>query len=197
MTFSEERFFEAKKRVLSDSSESSGIGTLAEKSLHKILKLYTEPREACHEISILGSVADIKNEEGITEIQTKSFDKLLPKLRRFLTEYPVTVVHPIITEKHIVWIDPETGEVTEPKKSPKRGRPTDVLPELCRIAEHFGDGRLTVRLILLTATEYKYLDGYGKDRKKRATRIDRLPTAITDTIELRTVRDVAAEATSI
>ena len=52
-----------------------------------ILKLAEEPCEACHEIKVKGSVADIKNADGIVEIQTRAFERLLPKLKKFLGEY--------------------------------------------------------------------------------------------------------------
>lgn len=186
------RFSEARARVLSEAEEEGGIGTLAEKSLHKILKYYLEPRTECHEVQTLGSVADIKNEDGIIEIQTRLFDRLPKKLEKFLPEYKTAVVYPIITEKNLVWLDRDSGEMSEMKRSPKHGRLTDVLPELFHLVPYFGDGRLTVVLVLLTATEYKNLDGYGKARKNHATRIDRLPTAIIDTVELRDASDVAA-----
>ena len=77
----EMRFFEARARVLSENPLSAaGIGTLSEKSLHRIFKLYLEPNEEYHEIPFMSSIADIKREEHIYEIQTHSTEKLLPKL---------------------------------------------------------------------------------------------------------------------
>ena len=189
---SHDRFFEAQDRVITESEHSGGIGTLSEKSLHKILKYYVEPDSAYHEIEISGSVADIKNGQGIVEIQTRALERLVPKLKKFLPEYPVTVVYPVITEKTLVWLDGESGEVSEVRKSPKHAYPTDILYELLQLTPYFGDGRLTVRLLLLSATDYKSLDGYGKDRKKHATRIDRLPTALLGELTIATRRDVAA-----
>ena len=186
------RFSEAQSRVITESERSGGIGTLSEKSLHKILKYYIEPDTACHEIELSGSVADIKNGQGITEIQTRALDRLVPKLKKFLSVYPVTVVYPVVTEKTLVWLDGESGEVREIRRSPKHAYPTDVLYELLPLVPYFGDGRLTLRLMLLSATDYKSLDGYGKDRKKHATRIDRLPTSLLSELTLSTRRDVAA-----
>ena len=53
-----------------------GIGTLGEKSLHAALKLYYEPDSSRHEIPVGQYVADIVNEEGIIEIQTKHLSSM-------------------------------------------------------------------------------------------------------------------------
>ena len=178
--------------VLDDAAHTDGIGTLSEKSLHRILKYAVDPDRTHHEIPVLGSIADVKNDKGITEIQTRGFDKLLPKLRKFLPEYPVNVVYPVIVDKEIIWLDRESGEIKEIRKSPKHATPASVLSELYHITELLQSENLTVTLTLLRATDYKELDGYGKDSKIRATRIDRLPTEIVGEISLFSVADVCA-----
>ena len=76
-------FHKARTRVLSEISLSSGIGTLSEKSLHRMIKLFIEEDESFHEVEFLGSVADIKRENQIYEIQTHSAERLVPKLKKF------------------------------------------------------------------------------------------------------------------
>ena len=173
------------------TEEKSGIGTLSEKPLHKILKYYFEPDESKHEIKIFDSVADVFDGNEIFEIQTGGFLPLVKKLKKFLPEYRVTLVHPIIAEKNLIWIDKETGEMSEPKKSPKRGRYTDVLSELYQLSEIFPQEKLTVKLLLLSADEYKYLDGCGESKKQKATKIARLPKRLLGEYDLKTVSDVA------
>ena len=112
-------FRRAKLRVLAEEVKTDGVGGLSEKAIHKILKLTFEPNTDFHEVKFLGSVADIKNGEGIIEIQTKDLFRLESKLEKFLAVSPVTVVIPLIREKYIRWIDTETGEITEPRKSPR------------------------------------------------------------------------------
>lgn len=180
------RFAVARSRVLSESTLEGGVGTLSEKTLHKILKFYFEPNEEKHEVSYLGSIADIKNEEGIIEIQTGSFERLGPKLEKFLPEIHVTVVHPIALEKTVFWFDKDTGEISEQKRSPKRGRITDALPELYKIRQQITDENLTVRLVFVSVEEYKALDGYGKYKKIRATKMERIPKRIIEILDLKT-----------
>ena len=183
------RFFEARTKVLSKDGARGGIGTLGEKLLHRILKLYFEPCEEYHEIKYLGSVADIKNGYGITEIQTRSLEKLLPKLKRFLERERVTVVYPLISEKRLFWFDKQTGEVSEPRRSPKHGKPSDALPELSKLSELIPNENLTVKIVLLSADEYKSLDGWDKTGKLGATCIERIPREITDIITLQRRED--------
>lgn len=64
--------------------------------------------------------ADIYNEHGIIEIQTRQLNKLRDKLSVFLNEYQVRVVYPMPYEKYLSWIEPETGDITSRRKSPKR-----------------------------------------------------------------------------
>ena len=60
------------------------IGTLGEKSLHAVLKRYYEPDRSCHEIPVGNYVADIVNQDGIFEIQTRGLSNLRPKLNELL-----------------------------------------------------------------------------------------------------------------
>ena len=93
------RFSEAYARVIGEKCADTGIGTLGEKAIHKTLKLYYEPDESKHEIEVLGSVADVLSENGIIEVQSSNFKYLVPKLEKFLPQYPVTVVYPIVARK--------------------------------------------------------------------------------------------------
>ena len=186
----EKRFFDAYRYVTEADGQKSGIGTIGEKSLHKILKSYYEPRVEYHEIPFMGFVLDVKNEEGIIEVQTGSFTPLYPKLKKLLPYSEITVICPIIAEKRLIWFDKETGELTEPKRSPKKGRYSDALSEISKISDLLFDKNLTVRLVLLSADEYKYLDGYGKDRKKRATKIERIPRRIIEERDINQIEDL-------
>ena len=52
------------------------IGELSEKGVHNGLKNYLEPDKSKQEIKVGRYFADIKNDSGIIEIQTKQFFKL-------------------------------------------------------------------------------------------------------------------------
>ena len=149
-------FMRAQAAVLGEGIERAGIGTLSERALHRILKLAAEPNEEFHEKKILGSVADIANAHGIIEIQTRAFERLVPKLSKFLAEHSVEVLYPIARQKRLHWINPETGEISPPRKSPKMGKPSDAFFELYKIRAFLGHENFAVRLVLLDMEEYRY-----------------------------------------
>ncbi|MDO4293586.1 MAG: hypothetical protein Q4C65_10215 [Eubacteriales bacterium] len=184
-----ERFEAARQKIIGKTRERQGIGTLAEKTVHAVLKNYYEPREDCQEIPVEGCVADIFTGSEIMEIQTRSFDKLRGKLERFLPLYPVTVVYPIPHVKTLYWIDRESGELSKGRKSPLTGSPYLAFPELYKIKMFLKEPNLRIRLTLLDMEEYKLLDGWSRDKKKGSSRFDRIPVSIEREVELTCPQD--------
>lgn len=161
-----------------------GIGTLSEKTVHSVLKNYYEINDLYHEIKIDGYVADICNGDEIIEIQTRSFDRLRKKLSVFLDRYPVTIVYPIPYVKWIRWINPQTGEISAPRKSPKKGSPYSIFPELYKIKNYLNMPNLRFKIVLINMEEYRYLDGWSKDKKKGSTRCDRIPIDLVEEVNI-------------
>ena len=176
--FDPNHFLETMESVLAAEREMRGIGTLGEKSLHRILKTYYEPLTGLHEQKLGRYVADILNEDGVIEIQTRSLSAMRKKLEAFLEVTHVTVVHPVVHHKWMSWIDPETVETTKPRKSPKTGTLYDALWELGGIADLLIHPNLTVCLVMLDMDEQKLLNGWDKNKKRGATRSDRIPRAL-------------------
>ena len=182
-------FEEAKRKVIGIDRQRLGIGTLSEKTVHAILKHYYEPDEDRQEIPIENYVADICANGEIIEIQTRQFDKMRNKLSAFLPRYPVTIVYPIPREKWIIWIDEESGELSKKRKSPLKGNPYLIFPELYKIKMFLKHPNLRLRLVFLDMEEYKLLNGWSKDRKKGASRYDRIPTELVQEMEIDCPRD--------
>ena len=181
---------DARLLALSESEDrAGGVGTLSEKMLHRILKYCIDRNPANHEIEVLGSIADVKNEQGIFEIQTRSFDKLAPKLARFLPEHNVTVIYPIEAEKTLRYVDKADGSITEPKRSPRHLRIYDAAKELRHISSFIGHANLTVKLVFLRVEEYRLLDGRGPTKTRGATKLERLPVEIISEIDLKSKAD--------
>ena len=104
------------RSVAAEGLEGAGIGTMAEKRMHKALKRYICPDESCHEVRIKpdgtastedrekaesgrgGYIADIYKDGEIFEIQTAGFYPLKKKIEFYLknTDFKVTVVHPLV-----------------------------------------------------------------------------------------------------
>ena len=182
-------FFDAIARSSEFNSRDLGIGTFAEKSLHRTLKFYFEPDASKHEIEFCGMVADILNDQGIIEIQTRSLGKIIPKLELFLQESHVTVVYPIIERKYICRINTETGEMTPKRKSSKIGKPSDALAEMASIRSFIPHERLAILLVFVDAVETRMLHGKIKVGRKRTEKLDCKPIALNSVIRLERAED--------
>lgn len=174
----EQNLQKAREKIIGIDRQRIGIGTLSEKTLHAILKNTYEPDEDKQEIPIGRFYADIYSDGEIIEIQTAQFNRMREKLEAFLPEYPVTIVYPIAKEKWLCWIDEETGEIQEKRKSPRKGNPYTGFPELYKIKSFLKNPNLRIHFLLLDMEEYKLLNGWGPQRKNHASKYDRVPLAI-------------------
>jgi hypothetical protein len=175
--------------VIGQRQGMNGIGTLGEKTVHSVLKFYYSPDPLNHEIKVGGFVADICTGNEIIEIQTRNFDKLRRKLQAFLAFAPVTIVYPIPKIKWIRWVNPQTGEISPPRKSPKNGTPYAIFPELYKIKEHLINPNINLRIVMLNVEEYRFLDGWSQDKKKGSTRSDRIPTELVEEIQITSLEE--------
>ena len=189
MCIDQVRFDAAKEKIIGKNRERIGIGTLSEKTLHAVLKHYYAPDEDMHEIPIENYVADIYTGTEIIEIQTRAMNRMRKKLEAFLPLYPVTIVYPIPRQKWLLWINEETGEVSQKRKSPKKGNVYQAFIELYKIRPFLSNPNLRLRLDLIDMEEYRLLNGWSKDKKKGSERYDRIPTVFVEEICVNDIRD--------
>ncbi len=171
------RFEKLRSRLLQGPENRDSIGTYSEKSTHRLLKHFLNGEERFHEIPIGSYVADVFDGERIFEIQSRNFGKLKGKLAVFLDVAPVTVIYPVSADTMIFWIDPETGEVREQRKSGKHGRIGDIFRELGYLRDYLSHPKLSFRVMFFQTGDYRLLNGYGPDKKKHASKFDRIPEA--------------------
>lgn len=176
------RFENALKMAKSNAAFEGSIGTLGEKTLHSVLKYYLEPCDDFHEVAEGRYVADIMRDGCITEIQTRGFNLLRGKLRAFLSEHPVTVVHPIAVTREYYVIDSASGETSPKKKSPKKGNIYDAFPELYKIKMLLDNDNLYFHFILLDVTEYRCTAEKSRRNRKCMVRVDRIPKHIVEEV---------------
>lgn len=135
------------------------IGELSEKGVHNGLKNYLEPDKSKQEIKVGKYFADIKNESGIIEIQTKQFHKLKVKLDFYFKEkIPVTVVYPLETVKYIVR---DYGK----RKSCHKGVVQDVLYEMYALLDYLDNDLFTLKIIEVEVNEYRDLNNTKTKRE--------------------------------
>jgi len=155
---------------------SQGFGSQKEKTVHSFLKTFYSGNSQFEEVSACGYICDVLCDNDIIEIQSKYFYRLKDKLEALLNAgYRVMIVFPVARRKQIEWIDPETGETVAKKLSPKKGDIYAFLNEAYGIRELLDHPGLSFCITLIDITERKLLDGYGKDKKVRATKYDRIP----------------------
>ena len=184
-----EAFVKAKDRIIGKAHNNKGIGTLSEKTLHAVLKLYYEPDEDKHEVAMSGYYADIYNDKGIIEIQTRQLNKLRDKLSVFLQDYHVTVVYPLPFNKWLSWVNPDNGEVQGRRKSPRHFTEYDAFYELYKIKSYLKNPNLSINLVLMDMEEYKLLNGWSYDKKRGSTRYDRIPVGIRRIVRFDRIED--------
>ena len=174
---------------MNQERERYGIGTLSEKTVHAVVKHYMEPNEDYHEVPLEGFVADIFREDAVTEIQTAHFNVLRRKLDKFLPLYPVTIVYPIPAVKWVIWVDPGSGAEVSRRKSPKKGSPYQAFNELYKIKSYLGDPNLRILFLFIDMEETRLLDGWSRDKKRGATKYDRIPLELVDEMLFERVED--------
>lgn len=172
-----------------------GVGTLAEKWQHQIIKRYLSEDIRDHEILISRErrfVSDVRVGDHAYEVQTGSFSPMAKKIAYYLdsTDLTVTVVHPIAKDRWISWVDYETEEISPRKKSPKHGTAADILAELYPLLPLMPHPRLKFRILLLEVHDFKLLTKQRGQRKK-GERYERIPLSLLDDIALDSPTDFA------
>lgn len=147
------------------------------------LKNYYCPDKSHHEIEIGRYVADVCDGKTIYEIQTGSLYPLKAKIKYYMenTAYDVMIIHPIISERMLVWLDPQSGEtVGKPRRSSKHEGIFDMLSEMLYLKEYIDNERVIFCFPVMTLTEERVLNGWSKDGKKGAEHSDKLPREIVE-----------------
>ena len=178
------RFDNIVRDAVVNGGDMSGIGTLAERSLHLILKRYFGGEGEFAEVPYMGFVADVKRGSEITEIQTSTLSGMRDKLSAFFTDCRVRIVWPVAVYRRIVWIDPSSGDVMPSRRAAPRQTPISILPQLVCILDCLTNPSLTLTLVSLALDEYRVRGGRMSRGRKADLKLDRVPT------ELRGITDI-------
>lgn len=170
----------AKRPVAHISREGeSNIGGLGEGTLHLVLKNYISANREEQEVRFGKKYIDVFVDGRAYEVQTRNFSALKSKLDAFLPYFPVTVVYPVVRNKKIAWLDPDTGERSSFRKSPKKQSVYSIFSELVYLKDHLSRDGLSFCVFEVDTEEIKLLCGKrSRDRKKGSVRLNRTPTAL-------------------
>lgn len=181
-------FEEACKISYSTNTNPSGIGEYKEKTMHAALKNYYEIDINKQEIKIDKFYADILNEYGVIEIQTRNFNTMREKLSCFLALYDVTIVYPMINNKYINWVNSE-NEKDYMRKSPRHDTLFSAMRELYKIKQFLNNDRLHFVFEFCDCVELKNLDGWNETKKKGSTSLNKVPLKIDHEIIIESKED--------
>ncbi len=151
------------------------IGLLNEKPLHAGLKAwYAKPGDDI-EIKIDGYFIDIIQNGLLVEIQTRNFSAIKRKIKELTKRHSVRLVYPVAQEKWIVKFPRSKAEFVSRRKSPKRGKLSDVFCELVSFPELLGHANFSLEVLLIHEEEVrKYVGNANWRRRGWATEERRL-----------------------
>ncbi len=141
--------------------------------LHLALQRHYAGPEGLVEVPVAGYLVDALRDGVAYEIQTGSFAALREKLAALTAGGPVVVVYPVPQTRRIVRLDPETGEELSSRRSPKRGRVTEVGRELLYLAAALRHENLALEVVLTVERELRVDDGKGSWRRRGVSVVGR------------------------
>ena len=143
-----------------------------EYSLHSaIKKWYALPGDQ-FEVKIDNYIVDILRGDLLIEIQTKNFSTIKKKLADLVKNNRVRLVHPIPEQKWIIQVN-EYDEIIGRRKSPKKGKLTDLFRELIRIPKLISEDKFSLEVLMTNQEEVRCDDGKGSWRRRGASIKDR------------------------
>jgi len=151
----------------------NAITSRRESSLHSAIKNWYSLEGDKVEAKVDDFIVDIVRGDLLIEIQTANFSAIKPKLLRLLNDHKIRLVYPIPKEKWIVHKSTATGETFGRRRSPRKGRLSDLFSELIRIPSLFSNGNLSVEVLMIEVEEIWCDDGRGSWRRRGASIEDR------------------------
>jgi hypothetical protein len=150
-------------------------------SLHsEIKKVYSIPGDQ-FEVKLDNFVVDILRGNLVIEVQTKNFSTLKEKLQALTVKYQVRLVYPLPEKKWITYVTKDQV-VLDKRKSPRKGRLTDLFGELVMIPHMIGVENFSLEVLFIDEEEVRRDDGKGSWRRKGVSIKDRRLLKVNDRI---------------
>ena len=136
-----------------------------EHSLHsEIRRTYSLPGDR-FEVRLDNYIIDILRGQLVIEVQTKNFSALKEKLQTLTEKHQVRIVYPLTEKKWITYIA-EDDTVMSKRKSPRKGRLTDLFHELVMIPQMIRDENFSLEVLFIDEEEVRCDDGKGSWRRR-------------------------------
>ena len=157
-------------------------------SLHsEIKKAYSLPSDQ-FEVKLDNYIVDILRGHLAIEVQTKNFSALKEKLQTLTKKYQVRLVYPLPEKKWITQIAKDQT-ILDKRKSPKKGRLTDLFGELVMIPHMIGVANFSLEVLFIDEEEVRLDDGKGSWRRKGVSIKERKLLKVNDRILFQTKAD--------
>jgi hypothetical protein len=150
-------------------------------SLHLEIKTWYSFPEDLFEVRLGNYIVDILRGDLIIEVQTKNFSAIRGKLETLIKNYKVRLVYPLPEQKRITHISKD-NTVTSRRKSPRKGRLTDLFRELVMIPQMIGEDNFSLEVLFIDEEEVRCEDGKGSWRRRGVSIKDRKLIAVNDRI---------------
>jgi hypothetical protein len=145
---------------------------MTEYSLHSEIKDWYMISGDKLEVKVEDFIIDILRGKLLIEIQTGNFSVVKKKLIKLLLNNQVRLVYPIAKLKWIVHVS-KSGEFVRRRKSPKKGKLTDLFYELVYLPRLIKDRKFSLEVLLIEEEEVRCNDGRGSWRRKGVSVKDR------------------------
>jgi hypothetical protein len=161
---------------------------MTEYSLHSEIKHWYMVSGDELEVKVEDFIIDVLREKLLIEIQTQNFSAVKKKLIKLLLNNQVRLVYPIAKLKWIVHVS-RSGEFVRRRKSPKKGKLTDLFYELVHTPSLIKDRNFSLEVLLIEEEEVRCNDGRGSWRRRGVSVKDRKLLNVFDRIVFEDSRD--------
>jgi hypothetical protein len=154
---------------------------MTESSLHSAIKNWYTVAGDKIEVKVEDFIVDILRDKLVIEIQTGNFSAIKKKLAKILLNNQVRLVYPIAKLKWLVYLS-SSGEIVGKRKSPKKGRLTDLFYELVHTPRLIRDKNFSLEVLLIEEEEERCSDNKGSWRRRGVSIKDRKLMRVFDRI---------------
>jgi hypothetical protein len=161
---------------------------MTEYSLHSEIKDWYIVSGDEIEVKVEDFIVDILRGKLLIEIQTGNFSAIKKKLFKLLLNNQVRLVYPIAKLKWIVHVS-RSGEFVRRRKSPKKGKLTDLFYELIHTPSLIKDRNFSLEVLLIEEEELRCNDSRGRWRRKGASVNDRKLLNVFDRVVFKDSQD--------
>jgi hypothetical protein len=145
---------------------------MTEYSLHSQIKDWYKISGDKLEAKVEDFVVDILRGKHLIEIQTGNFSAVKKKLAKMLLKSQVRLIYPIAEKKWIVHVS-RSGTFLKRRKSPKKGKLTDLFNELVHAPSLVQNMNFSIEVLMIEEEELRCDDGVGSWRRKGISIKDR------------------------